>query len=145
MPAGPHQLRRAIGNDPTGRAGGPAGRCVALGEAYVMRRTHVMVLVIGLALLIVGGAGAWNIARPPLDLVLVSGATDIQVQSYALGAQRITYRTLGRPYGWYFTIVRNLAADGWSGPIDDRAGLRTTPEVHWRISSLWFLYIKEQI
>jgi hypothetical protein len=44
-----------------------------------------------------------------------------------------------------FTKVRNLAADGWSAPVDDRVRLRVTPDIHWRIWPFWFVYIKEQV
>jgi len=33
----------------------------------------------------------------------------------------------------FLPVVRNLAADGWSVPIDDRVQLQTTPDIHWRI------------
>ena len=113
-----------------------------------MRRKSIIVLValaIGLTLLIVSSAGVWMLAYSRPDLLIVSNATDIQVQSFGFGEQQITYRTSGLPYGWYFTVVRNLAADGWSAPIDDRVRLQTTPDIHWRIRPFWFVYIKEQV
>lgn len=102
-------------------------------------------LAVALALLIAGCAGAWRLARPPLDLLIASGAAEVQVQPYGFGEQRITYRAPGAPYAWYFRVARNLAADGWSAPIDNRIGIRNTPEIHWRISQLWFVYLKEEV
>jgi amylosucrase len=113
-----------------------------------LRRKPTIVLVAlatGLALLVASCAGAWELARPRLGLFIVPGATDIQVRSFGLGEQQITYRASGSPYGWYFTVVRNLAADGWSAPVDDRVRLQTTPDIHWRISPFWLVYIKEQV
>ena len=102
-------------------------------------------LAIGLALLIAGGVGVWRLARPPLDRFIVPEAVNVQVQPYGFGEQRITYRTAGAPYAWYFQLARNLAADGWSGPIDNRTGIRRTPEIHWRISQLGPIYLKEEV
>lgn len=73
------------------------------------------------------------------------GATDIQILSFGFSEQQITYRIAGRPYGWYFAIVRNLAKEGWSAPVDDRVRLQTIPDIHWRISAFWLVYIKEQV
>jgi hypothetical protein len=113
-----------------------------------LRRKSIIVLVAlatGLTLLVASTAGVWMLAHPRPDLFIVSNATDIQVRSSGFGEQQITYRTSGLPYGWYFTVVRNLAADGWSAPIDDRVRLQTTPDIHWRIRPFWFVYIKEWV
>jgi hypothetical protein len=105
----------------------------------------LLALATCLALLITCGTGAWGLARTGLGLLIVPGATDIQVRSFGLGQQQITYRTSGSPYGWYFTIVRNLAADGWSAPVDNRVRLQTAPDIHWRIRPFWFVYLKERV
>ena len=113
-----------------------------------MRRKPLIVLVAlvtCLALLITCGAGAWGLARTGLDRLIVPDATDIQVRSFGLGEQQITYQAAGSPYRWYFTVARNLAADGWSAPVDNRVRLQTTPDIHWRIWSFWFVYIKERV
>ena len=77
--------------------------------------------------------------------MLVPGATDVQDQARGFGEYQVTYQAPGAPYAWYFAIVRNLSAEGWAGPIDTRAGLRNTPEVHWHIVSFGFLYIAEEV
>jgi hypothetical protein len=113
-----------------------------------LRRKSISVLVAlatGLTLLVVSSAGIWKLAGARPDLFIVPNATDIQVRSFRFGEQQITYRASGSPYGWYFTIVRNLAADGWSAPIDDRVRLQTAPDIHWRIRPFWFVYIKERV
>ena len=113
-----------------------------------MRRKPIIVLAAlatGLALLTASCAGISELARSRLDLFIVPGATDIQIRSSGLEEQQITYRTAGQPYGWYFTVVHNLARDGWSAPVDDRVRLQTIPDIHWRISPFWFVYIKEQV
>jgi hypothetical protein len=89
--------------------------------------------------------GAWWLARPSFPAVLVPGAEDLQVEVLGFGEQQVSYRAPGQPYGWYFTIVRNLAADGWSAPVDNRLGMRHAPETHWRILQLWFIYLKEEV
>ena len=112
-----------------------------------MRRKSIIVLVAvvtGLTLLVVG-AGIWKLTHTNSDLFIVPNAIDIHVQSFGFGEQQIIYRTSDSPYRWYFTVVRNLAADGWSAPIDDRVRLQTTPDIHWRIRPFWFIYIKEQV
>jgi hypothetical protein len=105
----------------------------------------VVALAIGLALVVAGCIGAWELTRAQMSLLIVPGATDIQIQSSGFAEEQITYRTSGRPYGWYYTVVRNLAAEGWSAPIDDRVRLQTTPDIHWRIKPFWLVYIKEQV
>ena len=113
-----------------------------------MRRHHPRT-TIGLALAIIvligGCIGAWRLVRAPLDFLVIPGAIAVDVQSIGLSDQQITYRWNGAPYGWYFAIIRNLSTDGWSAPIDNRAGLRDSPEIHWRISQLWFVYVEEEI
>jgi hypothetical protein len=109
------------------------------------RRGAAIAFALALALLSAGCFGVWWQARPPLNLLIVPGAEDIQLDAVSLGEQRITYQWPGAPYGWYFAIVRNLSAERWEMPVDNRAGIRNTPEVHWRISQLWFVYLKEEI
>lgn len=110
------------------------------------KSTRVLVtLVAGLALLLAGSFGAWKLRSAQHDLLIVPGALDIQIHSFGFGKQQITYRTPGSSYGWYFTIVRNLAASGWSAPVDDRVRLQSIPDVHWRIRPFLFVYIKEQV
>lgn|SRR5262249_13974929 len=112
-------------------------------------RPHHPRTTIGLALAIivlVGGCiGAWRLVRPPLDFLIIPGAIAVNVQSSGLSDQQIAYRWDGAPYGWYFAIIRNLSNGGWSAPIDNRAGLVDNPEIHWRISQLWFVYVEEEI
>jgi hypothetical protein len=112
----------------------------------VTRRARALSLALAVCatLLLVGAAGVWRVVHPPLDLFVVAGAVDIQVEAHGLGEEQITYRSPGQSYGWYFTLVRNLAADGWVLPIERRHGLRNNSEVYWRISSLWLVYLKEE-
>ena len=113
-----------------------------------LRRKPIVVLVTlvtGLALLIVCSTTVMLLARTGLDRLIVPGATDIQIRLSGLGEQQITYRAAGPPYGWYFTVARDLAADGWAAPVDSRVRLQTTPDIHWRIWPLGFVYIKERV
>ena len=116
------------------------------GAGYSKKPLIVLVaLATCLTLLAFSSAAVWRLAHARLDLFIVPNATDIQVQSFGLGEQQITYRTSDSSYGWYFTVVHNLAADGWSSPIDDRVRLQTTPDIHWRIRPFWFVYIKDRV
>lgn len=100
---------------------------------------------IALVLVLASCVALYSITRSPLELVLVPDATDVRVHSQGFDTQSVTYRTAGKPYGWYFTVVRRLSADGWSAPVTSTRGIQNTPEIHWRISSLWLVYIEEQI
>lgn len=108
------------------------------------RKTRLLV-ALALALVVASCAGVWLAIRAPQRLFLVPGAADIQVSSLGLATQLITYHAPGPPYTWYYTVVRNLSAEGWSAPVVTRAGIRNTPEIHWRISSWWLIYIKEEV
>jgi hypothetical protein len=59
------------------------------------------------------GVGIWLAARPPVAPVLVAGATDIQVVRLGLWEQQISYYVPGRPYGWYWTVARQLEGQQW--------------------------------
>jgi hypothetical protein len=108
-------------------------------------RIALLALALSLVLLLGCGVGMWSSLRPPLRDLILPNAVGVQIVSYGFGEQQITYRSPGRPYGWYFMVVRNLAADGWIMPIERRDGLRTHPEVYWRIRQLWLVYLKEEV
>ena len=55
----------------------------------------------------------WLLQPAPTPF-LVPGATDIQVSSTGWGERQISYRTPGRPYGWYFTLAHMLDAQPWT-------------------------------
>ena len=54
----------------------------------------------------------WLLQPAPTPF-LVPGATDIQVITTGWGERQISYRTPGRPYGWYFTLAHMLDAQPW--------------------------------
>lgn len=123
-------------------------RAAAAGQAARIvsrRRAGLLALVVTLALVGAGGASVWQLLRSPVPGLIVPGAVAVHTQSHGLGGQQITYQSHGRPYGWYFVLVRNLAASGWTMPLERREGIHDDPEVYWRLSPLWFGYLKEEV
>ena len=102
-------------------------------------------LSIGLALIIAGCVGAQRVGGVLQAILIVPGASQVELRSAGFGEQRISYRAPGPAYAWFFTTTRNLAKNGWTPPLDTRSQVRSTPVVYWRISKFWFIYISEQI
>jgi hypothetical protein len=57
--------------------------------------------------------GIWLAFRPPIQSLLSSDATNTEVDATGRWEWTLTYRSSDRPYGWYFTIVRQLEEEGW--------------------------------
>lgn len=109
------------------------------------RRVTLIGLSIGLALIIAGCIGAQRVGSAVQAILIVPGATEVELRSAGFGEQRITYRAPGPAYAWFFSTTRNLAKNGWTAPVDTRSQVRSTPVVYWRISKIWFIYISERI
>jgi hypothetical protein len=109
------------------------------------RLVALIALASGLVLVAAGYAGTQGAGRSLQSRLIAPGASDVQVRSAGLGEQRISYHAPGAAYGWFFTATRNLAADGWTPPVDTRSRIRTAPVVYWRITRLWFVYISERV
>lgn len=109
------------------------------------RRKTSLLFALALVLVATSCAGLWLAARAPQRSLLAPGANDVQIRSLGLASQLITYHAPGPPYTWYYAVVRNLSAEGWSAPVVTRAGIRDTPEIHWRITSWWLIYVKEEV
>ena len=111
----------------------------------MFHRQRVLVgCALGLLLLVVIGVGGWSMVQVPPSELLVPGAIDIQVEARGFGEQQITYRVPGPRYAWYATLASNMEASGWSIQVSSRSGLGNTPEIYWRISPLFFVYVSEQ-
>lgn len=101
----------------------------------------IAVVVLALAL----GIGVWHAASLAPDGLIAANARDVTVQSSGWGEQTIRYTTPGAPYGWYYEVARNLAADGWQLPVDSRTSIRSRAEVYWRLSSFWIVHLSERV
>jgi hypothetical protein len=75
-----------------------------------MNRAGVIGAVLALGAFV---AGTWLAAGLPKAPFLVVGATDIQVVRLGLWEQQISYYVPGRPYGWYWSVARQLEAQQW--------------------------------
>ena len=77
-----------------------------------MLRT-IAILAALLALCATGGA-AWTALQPPLESLIVPGATDVQVIATGWSEWQITYHAPGPPYTWYYATAHRLDAQGWT-------------------------------
>ena len=77
-----------------------------------MRRVMLLLGVGCLTALCPGGM--WLASRPPIQPFVPPDATDIHMAANGWGEWTLSYRSQGPPFGWYFTIVHRLEADGWA-------------------------------
>lgn len=96
----------------------------------------VVLFVAGIA-----GGGMWLLQPAPTPF-LVPSATDIQIINTGWGERQISYRAPGRPYGWYFTLVNDLAAQKWTQP--DAWNPATPRHTYNHVVTLWFGYLWDQ-
>ncbi len=60
------------------------------------------------------GVGGWVAARPPMKLLLVPGARDVEVMALGWGTWQISYYAPGAPTTWYTDVAHQLEAQHWS-------------------------------
>ena len=78
-----------------------------------MRR---MLVIIAFASALSVGLGIWYALRPPVTVLIVPDATELEVIGVGLGEQLISYRAPGTPYAWREILHRNLATRGGCRP-----------------------------
>jgi hypothetical protein len=101
------------------------------------------------ALLTLGaiGAATWTALQPPLELLIVPGATNVEVITTGWGQRQITYHAPGRRYAWYYATAHRLDAQGWAALDPWRpagTGSVYTPIVPLRFQQLYVL-IQDQV
>ena len=118
---------------------------------YFWRPTMLRTIAILAALLglCAAGGATWSALQPPLESLIVPGASNVQVIATGWGAWQIAYRAPGRPYTWYYATAHRLEAQGWTA-LDpwrpDAAGTGSvyTPIVPLRFQQLYVL-IQDQV
>lgn len=74
---------------------------------------RIVIILSLLMTLVVCGGGGWLVSRPPLALVVVPGATAIQVDRQAWNEWQISYHAPGSPTTWFSDVGRQLEAHQW--------------------------------
>ena len=87
--------------------------------------------------------GMWYVLRPPVELLIVPGATEIEINNIGLGEQTITYQTGETSYAWRSTVERNLLEHGWQVPAWYRPGMPGLSYLHK--SEFWFGTVWDQV
>ena len=100
-----------------------------------MRRKLIAVAILLLALATGCGAGAWVVARPPVEPYVVAGASDVQVREIGRGERLLTYDAPGDHFAWYFAVADRLEHSGWVPP--DKWGPREQFNTYRRVSPIW--------
>lgn len=100
-----------------------------------MPRWVTLLLVLLLGLVFASAAGVWFVARPPVGLYVVAGATDVRVHDLGMGTRYITYDAPGGRYDWYFTVAEQLEDSGWIPP--DMWGPAAQINIYTHVSSIW--------
>ena len=106
----------------------------------------IAILATLLALCAAGGA-TWTALQPPLEQLIVPGATDVQVVATGWSEWQITYRAPGPSYAWYYAAAHRLDAQGWTTPDPWRpagTGSIYTQIVPLRFQQLYVL-IQDQV
>jgi hypothetical protein len=110
-----------------------------------MLRTIAIIAAL-LALCAAGGA-TWTALQLPLELLIVPGATNVQVTATGWGQRQITYRAPGPRYAWYYATAQGLDAQGWTALEPWRpgwAGSAYAPIMPLRFQQLYIL-IQDQV
>jgi hypothetical protein len=82
-----------------------------------------------------------------LELLIVPGATNVQIITTGWGQRQITYRAPGPPYAWYYATAHRLDTRGWTALDPWRpagTGSVYTPIVPLRFQQLYVL-IQDQV
>ena len=93
------------------------------------------------------GRATWMALQPPLELLIVPGATNVQVIATGWGQRQITYHAPGLRYAWYYATAHRLDAQGWTALEPWRpgwSGSAYAPIVPLRFQRLYVL-IQDQV
>jgi hypothetical protein len=103
--------------------------------------------IAALLALCAAGRATWAALQPPLELLIVPGARDVQVIAIGWSEWQITYRAPGPRYAWYYATAQSLDAQGWTALEPWRpgwAGSAYAPIVPLRFQQLYVL-IQDQV
>ena len=89
--------------------------------------------------------GPWLAFRPQINPLLPPDATDIRVDTVGWGEWALTYRAQGPAYAWYFTVTRQLEADGWSPAEQHTGGSLRDRVIYMRATSLGLVALCERV
>jgi hypothetical protein len=73
----------------------------------------IAIFAVLLALCAAIGA-TWIALQPPLESLIVPGATNVRVVASGWGEWQIAYHMPGPPYAWYYALAHNLEARRWT-------------------------------
>jgi len=118
---------------------GQSRPCIDLEVRDAMRR---MLVIIAFVSTLSVGLGIWYMLRPPVNVLIVPAATEVEVIRIGFGEQLITYQAPGAPYAWKTIIGRNLLAHGWTDPIWWRSDMPVRS--YWHMSRFWFGTVWDQ-
>ncbi|MFL5805159.1 MAG: hypothetical protein ACJ8CR_25885, partial [Roseiflexaceae bacterium] len=91
---------------------------------------------------------AWIALQPPLESLIVPGATNVRVVATGWGEWQIAYRAPGPPYAWYYALAHGLEARHWTALDGWRPGGTGSvyhPIVPLRFQQVYFGFIQDQI
>jgi hypothetical protein len=91
-------------------------------------------------MLAVCAVGSWGAIRPPLALLVVPGATDIQVARRGWNAWQMSYHAPAVPTTWSSAVVQQLEAQHWASPDQVGYGALSrsySREVSFGVGELW--------
>jgi len=108
-------------------------------------------VIAALVVLFVLGAAcrATSIAlQPPLELLIVPGAVDVQAIPSGWGAWQIAYRTPGPPYTWYYALAQRLEMRGWTTLDSWHPGKTDSvynPIIPLQFQKVYFGFVQDEI
>jgi hypothetical protein len=93
--------------------------------------------VVGVLMMLAAcGVGRWVAVRPPMKLLVVPGARDVEVVALGWGAWQIRYQAPGAPTTWYTDVAHQLEAQHWSSL--DQVAYAPLTRTYSRVVSLGF-------
>jgi hypothetical protein len=106
---------------------------------------RLIVLMLGAAgLAIACGAGAWIVARPPLEPFLPPETIDVVVNWPALNTVELSYREPTSEPPWHQVLASRLNASGWIARLPYAEPAKSPKNIYIRTSSLLGITIWEQ-
>ena len=103
-----------------------------------------------LALFVLGAAcQATRVAlQPPLELLVIPGAADVQATATGWEAWQIAYRAPGPPYAWYYALAQRLEMRGWTALDSWHPGKTDSvynPIIPLRFQRVYFGFVEDEI